>query len=258
MIQTGFFSPVHHYTLSLQNVLNINLQHAALYASKSATHKLVPNKAAYIDAILYHFHQTCQYLTSLTTVEISTIVNKITSDLLPSQSRLTLICVYFKSIYGITVASALRMLPWPVNAKFPDASSDFLTHVPWLKHDIVIHMNRIPLKLPLTVIKTCLKGMHLSTQPIFKSSSKVSCWHAIVHHLWQRVLFLASLNDTDFFVQFFASKPFVQITDFSRYALVLDMVEYEYGSEILLEMSCPFISKPEYKKKLRLDKKWKL
>jgi hypothetical protein len=61
--------------------------------------------------------------------------------------------------------------------------------MPWLTDNLSPWMTRILRKLTLGRLKECLQSIHPSTQPLFKASSKQSCWHAILRHLKQRGCF---------------------------------------------------------------------
>ena len=148
-----------------------------------------------IDTILDHFNsyrlffQTCD----LTSVRLH--LRESNLKVTPDMSRFSMISTFFETTYGEPVASALRKPLWPALESFPIPDDVTATGMPWLTEDLSLWMTRVPRKLLLSRLKSCLQSMHPSSRPMFKCSSKQSCWHAILHHLRQRGHFLLCQED---------------------------------------------------------------
>ena len=87
--------------------------------------------------------------------------------------------------------------------------------------------------------------MHPSTQPMFKTSSKQSCWHAILRHLKQRGRFLLCQEDDYLIEQVLSACPHCSIAELSRTSIIHDLLKAEYGTDILDELSCPFLTRKQ-------------
>ena len=87
--------------------------------------------------------------------------------------------------------------------------------------------------------------MHLSTQPLFKASSKQSCWHAILRHLKQRGHFLFCQEDIYVVNQLLCAAPFARVNQDSHTSFVHNILIAEYGEDILSEISRPFLTRKQ-------------
>jgi len=141
------------------------------------------DKLSCINLILEDFESRSSFLSSCSTATICTYVhegNLLVSTNLP---RYVLISAIFETLYGPLVALTLCKSSWPVLESFSISEQLVTENMPWLTGGLTPWMTRIPRKLTLRRLKECLQSMHPSTWPLFKHSSKQSCWHAILRHL---------------------------------------------------------------------------
>jgi len=148
------------------------------------------DKLSCINLILEDFESRSSFLSSCSTAAICTYVREENLSVGTNLPRYVLISAIFETLYGPLVASTLRKSSWPVLESFSISEQLVTENMPWLTGELTPWMTRIPRKLTLRRLKECLQSMHPSTRPLFKHSSKQSCWHAILRHLKQQGRFL--------------------------------------------------------------------
>jgi len=144
-------------------------------SSQVSTHNTVQkhyDKMSCVNVILEHFdyHQTSFLSCSLAFLRAS--LQKINETVPPKMTRFEMISMFFESTYGSLVASALRKSPWPALDSFSISEESCMENMPWLTSDLTPWMNRLPRKILIGRLKSCLQSMHPSTRPMFKPSSK--------------------------------------------------------------------------------------
>jgi hypothetical protein len=166
-----------------------------------------------VNVILEHFdyHRTSFLSCSLASLRAS--LQKINERFTPNMSRFDMISVFFETTYGSLVASTLRKSLWPALDSFSISERSGMENMPWLTSDLTPWMTRLPRKMPIGRLKSCLQSMHPSTQAMFKPSSKQSCWNAILRHLKQRGRFLLSQDDDYLIEQFLSTRPSTSMTE---------------------------------------------
>ena len=82
-------------------------------------------------------------------------------------------------------------------------------------------------------------------RPIYNSYSKESCWHAILCHMKQQARFLASLINDNLIAYFIRICPFHSLPTPTCFNAVYGILTAEYGEDILLELSHPFLTPKE-------------
>jgi hypothetical protein len=143
------------------------------------------DKLSCINLILEDFDSHSAFLSSCSTSSICTYIHESNLSVSMNLPWYVLISALFETIYGPLMASTLRKSSWPALESFSISEQLVTDNMPWLTNDLSPWMTRIPHKLTIGRLKECLQSMHPSTRPLFKPSSKQSCWHAILHHLKQ-------------------------------------------------------------------------
>jgi hypothetical protein len=217
--------------------------------------KIVHNKATYIEAILRDFIRMNTYFISLTNDQLFPYIHGYVSSALETDTHLILISKYFDAVYGISVSAALRTPTWTIDTR-PDRVDDVWVKIlPWLACNISTNTTHVPHNLSLKNLTECMQGLHASLRPLYKASSKQSCWNAIIHHVWQQSWFLLSLGSQAFFEQFLSCKLFTDVCGMSHLLLIQEILEYEYGPHIMKEVGNSVLTVSERKKKVRRDEK---
>jgi len=148
--------------------------------------KKLHDKMSCIDIILDHFDLCRTSFISCSLAFLRVRLQELNLAISPNMSRFDMISTYFEAMYGNPVALALRKSPWPVLESFSIPDDSTSEEMPWLTSDLTPWMTRLPRKLLIGKLKSCLQSMHPSTRPMFRTFSKQSCWHAILRHLKQR------------------------------------------------------------------------
>ena len=156
--------------------------------------------------------------------------------------RFNMISTFFKTTYGTPVALALRKSPWPILDSFSVPDDFAVDDMPWLAAELSPWMSRLPRKLLIGRLKSCLQSMHPSMRPLHKNNSKQSCWNAILRHLKQRGCFLLCQDDEYLLEQLLSTHPSLSVTEFSRTSIVRELLDAEYGTDILDELSRPILT----------------
>jgi hypothetical protein len=203
------------------------------------------DKLSCINLILEDFNSQSAFLSSCSTSDICAYVHQSNLSVSTTLPRYRLISAIFNTVYGPLVASTLRNSPWPVLKSISISKQLVAKDMPWVTEDLSLWMARIPRKLTIGRLKACLQSMLPSTRPLFKSSSKQSCWHVILHHLKQRARFLFSQEDIYVINQLLSSSPLVHVNEDSHMSFVRDILNAEYGEDILSEISCPFLTRKQ-------------
>src|ERR1700691_286947 len=189
------------------------------------------DKMSCIDAILDHFDSRRNLFLSCSLISLRACLRDQNLTVSPCMSRFDMISTFFESTYGNPVALALRKSSWPVLESFTIQDDSTADDMPWLTADLSPWMTRLPRKLLISRLKSCLPSIHPSTRPMFKSSSKQSCWHALLRHLKQRGRFLLCQDDDYLVGQFLCAYPSRLITDISRTSIVREILDAEYGKD---------------------------
>jgi len=156
-----------------------------------------------------------------------------------------MISTFFETTYGTPVALALRKPSWPIRDSVSVLDDVIVDDLPWLVAELAPWMTRLPRKLLISRLKFCLQSIHPSTRPLYKSNSKQLCWNAILRHLKQRGCFLLCRGDEYLFEQFLSTHPSCSVTDFSRTSIIRQILDAEYGKDILDELCRPFLTRKQ-------------
>jgi hypothetical protein len=105
---------------------NDQLRPAAIYASCVGALQLQHDKNFYVETILNNFQSIVHLLLSCSNQDILQRLRQVCEHVQP-EHQMHLITLYFKTVYGDSVASALRMPPCPIllyntTSPFGDAS----------------------------------------------------------------------------------------------------------------------------------------
>ena len=198
-----------HLRSSLSILTHDELHAAVLCISPCFTPRKHYDKLSCIDAILDHFEICRTVFSSCSPASIYACLHNLNPNVSSDFPCSLMITSFFEAAYGPLVASILCKSPWHAQDFYPLLDNTILNDMPWLADDLLLWMNRVPRKLPINVLKTCLCSMHLSMQPIFKAISKQSCWHAILRHLKQRGRFLFHQDDMFLLSQLICVRPHV-------------------------------------------------
>jgi len=76
-----------------------------------------------------------------------------------------------------------------------------------------------------------------------------------LRHLKQRGRFLAAEKNDDLIKHLICVDPSVSITDLSRVNIIFYILQMEYGQQIVSELCRPFLSKAEYSRNLRCERR---
>jgi hypothetical protein len=129
---------------------------------------------------------------------------------------------------------------------YPILNESTLNNMPWLTDDLSPWMNRIPQKLPINMLKVCHRSMHPSIQPLFKSISKQSCWHGILHHLKQRGQFLFHQDDKFVLEQLISVHLSLEISSYTCISVIRIILCAKYGEDIISEVSQAFLTRKQH------------
>jgi len=203
------------------------------------------DKLSCINLILEDFNSRSAFLSSCSTPGVCAYVHESNLSVSTNLPRYRLISALFETVYGPLVASTLRRSSWPVLDSFSPNERLVTDNMPWITNNLSPWMNRILRKLTIGRLKECLQSMHPSTWPLFKPSSKQSCWHAILCHLKQWGRFLFCQEDIYVINQLLCAAPFACVNQKSRTSFVHDILIAEYGEDILFEILRPFSTRKQ-------------
>ena len=203
------------------------------------------DKLSCINLILEDFNPRPEFLSSSGTSAICAYVHESNLSLSTDLPRYILISALFETVYGRLAASTLRKSSWPALESFSIGEQLVTENMPWLTDDLSPWMTRIPRKLTLGRLKVCLQSIHPSTRPLFKASSKQSCWQAILRHLKQRGRFLFCQEDIYVVNQLLCATLFACVNLDSRTSFMHNILIAEYGEDILSEISRPFLTRKQ-------------
>jgi len=155
-----------------------------------------------------------------------------------------MISTFFETTYGTPVALALRKSPWPILDSFSVPDYFAVDDMPWLAAEVSPWMSRLPCKLLIGRLKSCLQSMHPSLRPLYKNNSKQLCWNTILRHLKQRGCFLCQ-DDKYLLEQLLSTHLSHSVTEFSCTSIVRELLVAEYGKDILDELSRPILTQKQ-------------
>ena len=203
------------------------------------------DKLSCIDVILQDFESRSVFLSSCSTSAICAYVHEAKLLVSTNLPRHVLISALFETVYGPLIASTLRKSSWPALESFSINEELITNDMPWLTNDLSPWLTRIPRKITIGRMKECLQSMHPSTRPLFKASSKQSCWQAILRHLKQWGRFLFCQENIYVVNQLLCAAPFASVSLDSRTSFVHKILFAEYGEDILSEISRPFLTRKQ-------------
>jgi len=237
--------PLPHLRGSLYVLSCDELRAASSRVSIHHTAKKHYDKTICVDIILEHFDSCRTSLISCSLAFLQTRLQNLNLTVSANMSRFEMITTFFETMYGNPVALALRKSSWPIQGSFSIENDSIHGHMPWLTADLSPWMNRLPRKLLLGRLKSCLQSMHPSTRPMFKSSSKQSCWHALLRHLKQRGRFLFCQTDEYLIEQALSAHLLSSMKELTRASIIRELLEAEYGTDLLDELSRPFLTRQQ-------------
>ena len=244
-----FYSNEHHEFM-LSTLTVPVLREASLGIVSVPRHQR--NKASFIASILHHFAQHRATIIALSfpdlVVHLHSLVERLPPDI--SNQRLPLITAYIVSLYGDTVATALRHPPHHPGL---GPSSAILSDVHWIS-PLSTYVNHRLQKIPYQIILDSLKLIPPSANRVPSNSRghghRISALVAHIRHFTTQLL---SMSDYNFFCILLSTNPFHKDYSLPRYELTLLVLWKLYASTIIQCFTDPYLSPADKSKQVRQD-----